>query len=113
MIQKDQDRKTLEDILLCCHKLSALRERFGDREAFRSDAAYQDAAAMNILQIGELAKRLSPEFRAVHTTVPWRSICGMRDFLAHQYTRVDLDALWETIDHRLSALIVSCEKILE
>ena len=46
--------------------------------------------------IGEAVKRLSKEFRADHSEIPWALIAGMRDNLIHGYDLVDWDEVWKT-----------------
>lgn len=55
--------------------------------------------------IGEATKRLSPNFRNAHLHIPWKDIAGMRDILAHQYDRVNLDTLWDVIQNDVPELI--------
>jgi uncharacterized protein with HEPN domain len=40
---------------------------------------------MRLLEIGEAVKGLRPELTATAPEIPWSSIAGMRDFLAHHY----------------------------
>lgn len=51
---------------------------------------------MPILQIGELAKSLSQEFRETNQNIPWREVMGMRDIFAHHYGSLDYDIAWDT-----------------
>ena len=43
----------------------------------------------------EVTKRLSREFRAQHTEVPWDDIAGMRYIIAYQDDRFGLDIVWQ------------------
>ena len=51
----------------------------------------QSAILYQIVILGEAVKQLSTDFRNQHPEVPWREIAGMRDILAHQYDRVEVD----------------------
>jgi uncharacterized protein with HEPN domain len=52
---------------------------------------------MCILQIGELANGLSVEFREeTKEQMQWGLIRGMRNWLAHAYTEMDENVIWET-----------------
>jgi uncharacterized protein with HEPN domain len=45
--------------------------------------------------IGEAAGGLSDGFIAQHPEVPWRQIIATRNRVAHGYSEVDLDILWD------------------
>ncbi len=66
------------------------------QDAFNTDLKTQSAVLHQLLIIGEAAKRLSEEFCAQRSTIPWRKIAGMRDKLMHAYELVDLDEVWKT-----------------
>lgn len=53
----------------------------------------QAAILYFLIIIGEATKRLSSEFRATHSTIDWKGMAGMRDILAHQYDRVDVQVI--------------------
>ncbi|MGB6169585.1 MAG: HepT-like ribonuclease domain-containing protein, partial [Geitlerinemataceae cyanobacterium] len=57
-------------------------------------------------------KRLSPEFRSQHPTIPWRNIAGLRDIAVHEYERVDLDRIWKIIHTDLLELITYIQPLL-
>jgi uncharacterized protein with HEPN domain len=61
------------------------------REQLNLDLRTQSAILYQITVMGEATKRLSREFRERHSTIPWNDIAGMRDIIAHQYDRIDLD----------------------
>jgi len=53
----------------------------------------QDAVIRNVEVIGEAAKRVSAESRLRMVKIDWKSVCGMRDVLIHDYIGADLDEL--------------------
>jgi uncharacterized protein with HEPN domain len=65
-----------------------------------------------LIVIGEATKRLSLEFRQKHSSVPWKDIAGMRDVMAHQYDKVDLDEIWDVIQRDVPALIEMISPLL-
>lgn len=84
----------------------------GQEQAFLENRLYQHAAAMCVLEIGELSKHLSEGFLRAHEEIPWRAICRMRDMYAHHYHRTDSHQLWMTIQMDLPALKAFCGQVL-
>lgn len=82
-----------------------------DKAAFLVDAKTQSAVLHQLLVMGEAVKRLSPEFRAAHTEVPWKLIAGTRDKLIHFYEGVDLEEVWKMVSSDLPQLIRQIEPL--
>jgi uncharacterized protein with HEPN domain len=98
----DRDELFLEHIL----EAIAAIERYisGGRDAFMADAMIQDAVLRRRAVIGEAVKNLSAELTARETAIPWRLIAGTRDRLNHGYFKVDLNAVWQTVERDLPPL---------
>ncbi len=47
--------------------------------------------------IGEASHGISEEFQEKNPEIPWQSITGMRNRLAHGYIDVDLDIIWTIV----------------
>lgn len=75
------------------------------REQLESDLRTQSAILYQIAIMGEATKRLSPEFREQHPEAPWDDMAGMRDIVAHQYDRIDLDIVWQVIQRNIPELL--------
>ena len=84
------DRLYLHHMLERCHRIT----RFAGpgKVAFIESEALQDAVIRNVEVIGETAKRVSAETRVRLAELDWKTICGMRDVLIHDYIGVDLEA---------------------
>lgn len=67
------------------------------KNVFLESAMIQDAVIRNIETIGEITKRVSPEFKSYHNEVPWRQMAGIRDVLIHDYDSIDLEIVWNVI----------------
>ena len=72
-----------------------------------------DAILYDLLVIGEAAKLLSPSMKGRNPLVPWGLITGMRDILAHEYFRVDIEIIRSTIDKPLENLQLACRNELD
>jgi uncharacterized protein with HEPN domain len=46
-----------------------------------------------------------PEFVQAHPELPWRSMRGMRNRIAHGYFDINLDVVWETVQTALPELL--------
>jgi len=113
MDKTKKDLSIIEHILAYCVEIEQTIARFGGTfEIFETDKIYRNAATMCILQIGELTGRLSPEFTAVHISIPWRSIKSMRNIAAHAYGSISIHDTWETIMVDIPILKDYCRKVL-
>ena len=53
---------------------------------------------------------MSPETQASFPTVPFRSMRGMRNIIAHDYGDVDPDQVWKTATDDLPGLVEILER---
>ncbi len=65
---------------------------------FLQSELFQDAAIRNYEVIGEIVKRLPESLLQEAPSVPWSDLKGFRDFLSHNYDRVDLEIIWSAIE---------------
>ncbi|MCR5825120.1 MAG: DUF86 domain-containing protein [Oscillospiraceae bacterium] len=95
-----RDETILDKMLGYCAEVEAAHQYFRDDMTLflnpADGAIYRNAVSMPILQIGELAKNLSEEYRAENKAIPWRYIIRTRDLFAHHYGAVDYEQLWDT-----------------
>ncbi|MBR4546137.1 MAG: DUF86 domain-containing protein [Oscillibacter sp.] len=95
-----RDEVIREKILGYCREIEEAHRHFREDKSLFCDrengAVYRNAVSMPLLQIGELAKNLSDEFRACHSEIPWRDAMRMRDLFAHHYGAVDYEQTWDT-----------------
>jgi len=104
-----KDVSVIEHMLNYCLQIEETVERFGaSQEIFISDAIYRNAAALCVLQIGELTGKLSEEFRAEHKDIPWQQIKATRNIVAHSYGTVDPYITWEIITEDIPRLKEFC-----
>ena len=109
----DRNISILEHIVSYCDQIGETVKRFGNNYTlFANDAIYRNAAALCILQIGELVGKLSDDFREAHPGVPWRQIKAMRNIVAHSYGSVDPEITWEIITEDIPQLKDYCSLII-
>ncbi len=75
----------------------ALFVRGMDLETFREDPKTMAAVERKLLLISEAAVRLGDDAERVCPGLPWRNIRGIGNWLRHQYDRVDIETLWNTV----------------
>lgn len=105
-------RELLVDILDEARFL-AQEARARTREEFLSDDITRRAFVRSIEIIGEAAKKIPDDIRAMDATIPWRSISGMRDRLIHDYSGVDYVVVWDVATREATTLIERIEAILQ
>ena len=109
----ERDLCILQHIVSYCEQIKQTVEHFGNEaEIFAGNKIYRNAAALCILQIGELVGKLTEEFRQQHPAVPWRQIKAMRNIVAHSYGSVDPETTWEIITDDIPVLKKYCCSIL-
>jgi uncharacterized protein with HEPN domain len=96
----DHMRQATGDALIFVEGLS--------KEEFFDDKRTQQAVIMSLIIIGEAATKIMDgysEFAAAHPQVPWRSMRGMRNRIAHGYFDINLEVVWDTVQAALPELL--------
>ena len=106
-----RDEAVLLDIVRAAQLVLEFRQEM-DKTAFFDDLKSQSAILHQLMVMGEAVKRLSAEFRARHSEVPWMLIAGMRDKLIHGYDIVDLEQVWQTAVGDVPELLSLIEPLL-
>ncbi|MBZ0316214.1 MAG: DUF86 domain-containing protein [Anaerolineae bacterium] len=76
----------------------------GGHDEFMSDIKTQEAVIRAFEVIGEIVKRLPQDLLDTHPEIPWRQVTGFRDFLIHNYDRIQLPFIWNTVEVDLAPL---------
>lgn len=98
------------DIIVCCQKVQTYVGTM-DLAAFKADERSYDAVVRNLELIGEAAKALTPDARALAPEIEWRKIAGMRDVLAHGYFGIKDEFLWDVITTKVPELLAAMEHV--
>jgi uncharacterized protein with HEPN domain len=83
-----------------------------DFNCFAEDEKTKRAVCMTLINIGELVKLLSLDFRQAHSAIPWRSIAGLRDVTAHGYHTLRMEDVWETVTTDIPVLQAQIKTLL-
>lgn len=107
-----------EDLIRIRHMLDAVKEALAfakgkNREDLDNNRMLTLAIIKELEIIGEAASKLTPEFKAGQTHIPWVDIVGMRNRLTHGYFDIDLDRVWDTVLEDLGPLCEGLERIVD
>ena len=75
-----------------------------DLDSFRQDPKTIAAVERKLQVISEAAVRLGERAEALCPGLPWRDIRGIGNWLRHQYDRVDIETIWNTLTRDLPPL---------
>jgi uncharacterized protein with HEPN domain len=99
----DRDRAALEAARASARVAREHVRAGGPR--WRDNQMVVDAAAKRVEEVGEILKRVSPARQAAMPGIRWRQAKGMRERIAHDYGRIDLDILEGVVETDLPSLI--------
>jgi uncharacterized protein with HEPN domain len=72
-----------------------------------------DAILYNLVVIGEAAAQISDETRAAAPEIPWANVVGLRNLIAHEYFRIDLEVIEAIVREQLDQLEQSASRLLK
>jgi uncharacterized protein with HEPN domain len=87
-----------------------------DKTSFLGDRRTQSAVVMCLVIMGEASAKVMDrhaDFAQVHSGIPWRSMRGMRNRIAHGYFEIDLELVWHTVQTALPALLTQLKMTRE
>lgn len=84
-----------------------------DFAAFELDEMIVDAVERCLQRISEAVIRIGPDRMArIAPDLPSEAVRGLGNILRHEYHRIDLRVVWETVTERLPGLKVDCLRAL-
>jgi len=108
----NRDKLVIKKILSEIEVIEQLITGF-DVAGFIADERTKRAVCMTLINIGDLVKNLSDDFKTVSTAVLWKSIAGMRDITAHKYQTLKMGDVWLTAKQDMPVLKAQMESIAE
>jgi len=106
------ERERLRDIkeaILTIHEHLA---RLGDQPADADAGLLHDALLFQFVVIGEAIKSLAPETRDSAPEIPWADVAGLRDLIAHEYFRIEIERVLDIVERDLPALEQAIDRLL-
>jgi uncharacterized protein with HEPN domain len=102
----------LQDIADACRKVQLLIQGM-ELPDFSDDWRTRDAVLHNLEVIGEAVKRVPAELKTPFPGIPWKSISGFRDVLAHAYFSIDDSIIWDVSCNQMATLLEAVTQMLE
>lgn len=100
----------LNDILEAVAKIEKY-ESEGKRK-FVADELIQVWMIHQFQVIGEAANKISDDVKSKASSVRWREIVAMRNFIVHEYFGIDKDEIWNTIKKDIPILKKEITKLI-
>jgi uncharacterized protein with HEPN domain len=90
----------------------AIEEFVGGRtfKEYLSNRMMRGAVERHLEIIGEAARHVSISAREMFTDIPWTSVVGLRNIIAHEYGEIRHEKVWGICRDRLPALIEQLEQ---
>ena len=74
-------------------------------EQFMQDKVVRAAIERWLSILGEASKRFSDDFRGDNQQIPWSKVRSMRNYLVHEYHRVDFAATYTAATEHVPVLL--------
>ncbi len=107
--QRDIDR--VEDVLEAIEHINNFTKGINFENFFNS-ILIQSATVRQFEIIGEATDKISLGIKETFFNVEWRSIKSFRNLLTHEYSKVNISEVWNTIQNDLPTLKEQMEDIL-
>ena len=95
------ERERLRDIK---DAIVAIRDHLagaGEAPADNQAALLHDALLFQFVVIGEAVKHLTTDTRESAPEIPWADVAGLRDLIAHEYFRIEIDRVLAVVERDL------------
>lgn len=106
MSRSDEER--VKDIIEISEILKILI--YKGENYFLEEITHQWAVERALQNIGEACTKLSANFKELNPEIDWKSILGMRTYLAHAYHRIDADIVWSAASVSVPELVKCLHK---
>ncbi|MHB1865500.1 MAG: HepT-like ribonuclease domain-containing protein [Candidatus Saccharimonadales bacterium] len=86
-----------------------------DKTKFDEDVNLQDATLMRLLAAGESLARVRdnyPDYYEKYHTNSWNNLIGLRNIIAHGYTKVDREKIWNISRQDVPSLLTELESLI-
>ncbi len=99
------------DMLIAARKIRLFVNGLTEAD-FNQSQLHQSAVMRELFIIGEAARGVSSEGKSEHPEINWDEMLGMRNRLVHEYFRIKLNLVWETVEYDIPVLITRLEPLV-
>ncbi len=75
------------------------------RKEFDQNEILQDSVMFRLVQIAENSFKISESFKSRHLAVTWTAVRGLRNRIVHDYGKVDLSVIFDTVKNDVPELL--------
>ena len=111
MLPEERDKAYLWDMLDAAMAVTEF-VRGKTYEEYLSNRMMRGAVERSVEIVGEAARRISETTKRAHPEIPWGSMVGQRNVLAHEYDQIRHEAMWKIATRRVPEVIPMLKKIL-
>lgn len=111
-MMQDRDKLYLTHILESANLVERFLSGITKQKFLKSDMR-QSAVIRQLEIIGEAAARVSRRRKEKMKEIPWREAISMRNFVIHDYFRVDNEKVWNTAKKDVPKLKRRLEKVIK
>lgn len=90
-----KDNIYIDRIIKYAQKINQYMKGTHTFDDFSSNDEKVDAVILNLEQIGETAKKISPESKVLYHDIHWPGIIGLRNIISHEYEGIRLMIIYE------------------
>ena len=83
-----------------------------DFDVFMQAEDKKRVVAMTLINIGELVRHLTKDFRKAAADLPFDDAIGLRDIAAHGYKSLKFERIWNTVKIDIPDIKTKIEKLL-
>lgn len=84
----------------------------GEEPADKGGTLLHDALLFQFVVIGEAVKHLAAETRESAREIPWADVAGLRDLIAREYFRIEIERVLEIVVRDLPPLEEAIDRLL-
>jgi len=107
------ERERLRDVKDAIVAIHAHLARAPEQPGVEDDTLLHDALLFQFVVIGEAVKNLAPETRNAEPEIPWTDVAGLRDLIAHEYFRIEIDRVLAIVERDLPPLERAIDRLLD